>query len=864
MAETIDISPGLAQPFKDTRAEGYVTYYTKVGWDNWNLAAQQIAQLVKEKQITYEAAYKLYLQQMKDLEADKAKLQEKLDTIGKSKADVKARREELIARMVETRKLRDQAYAQAKEQKTNVTPSRGGRTYSAAPGSTGGKDPYDELMDEIVGSARKTVDDKIQVLSGGINSSNVRDRFNTLQQAYADGSIPADALTRDMTTYTLYQNAVNELMAQGSISKTDAEIAVATAISDKPAFISYIDSAKARIAAKADDQTARGGGSSFTGAQQLDYDLMKIEGGVAGFGKDLTEYDALEKAKKAELESKQKINIDVPVLEPIDMITAARKEYLKKYGDIPRGVNLRIGNETLAEYKDLMPFEVTNAMDDVGKIFSKYVDSEIKAMKAKASSEGRTLTAADITTATELGKQKARIAMFGDVYTPPEREQVSAGETPTPPTVDEQRANIEAIKNMYRTGLPEGMEGLIGGLKAPSPEPGVDIEEFFRNRVAPSGATEAELPPLRVGRPVEAYAPSDLGVKPEADLFPEPMPEKRSIMDIILRGFKPELDRTTGELITPQMSGPDRARAIAGITRSGAIPQGTNFPESMSPPYPRQIDGEVFRPMSEEEFPKQRPQLNKLDRAALGIPESVGTQMGTEVLGGDMGASDRAKERATQEALRKRQELQDQLESLKSRREFFDEAGKAGSEPSPMDKVLQEEKKRKLQESFDSLKSRREFFDEARKAGAEPSPMDKSLEEEKKRKLKEALDSLKSRKEFLDTAGEAGAPPKEGASIKTLEQKDQNARSQSFLAGTTKAQDDPKAAAKDLTKDSMGKYISSLYDSNSTKGAGAVPLSNLTQTVISEYAGDAVKQKKAIQLLTQLAYLDQTKSKINA
>ena len=820
MAETIDISPGLAGPFKDTRAEGYVTYYTKVGWDNWNLAAQQIAQLVKEKQITYEAAYKLYLQQMKDLEADKAKLQEKLDTIGKSKADVKARREELIARMVETRKLRDQAYAQAKEQKTNVEPSRGGRKYAGAAGSTGGKDPYDELMDEIVGSARKTVDDKLQVLSGGLNSGNVRDRFNTLERAYADGSIPADALTRDMTTYTLYKNAVDALVAQGGISVSDAEIAVASAIADKPALGSYIDSAKVRIAAKADDQMAKGGGSSFTGAKQKDYELMKIEGEVAGFGKELTEYDALEKAKKAELEAKQGLKITAPVLEPIDMITAARKEYLKKYGDIPRGVNLRIGNETLAEYKDLMPFEVTNAMDDVSKIFGQYVGSEIEAMKAKALSEGRTLTAADITTATELGKQKARIAMFGDVYTPPEREQVSAGETPTPPTVDEQRANIEAIKNMYRTGLPEGMD--IGGLKAPSTtEPGVDMEEFFRNRVAPSGATEAELPPLRVGRPVEAYAPSDLGVKPEADLFPEPMPEKRSIMDIILRGFKPQLDRTTGELITPQMSGPDRARAIAGITRSGAIPQGTNFPESMSPPYPRQIDGEVFRPLSASEFPAPRPQLNKLDRAALGIPETpVGTQVGSEVLGGDMGAGERSK----QEALRKRQELQDQLESLKSRREFFDEAEKAGAEPSPVDKALQEEKKRKLQEG---------------------------------------LDSMKSRKEFLDTAEEAGKP-KQGASIKTLEQKDQNARSQSFLVGTTKAQDDPKAAAKDLTKDSMGKYISSLYDSNSTKGAGAVPLSDLTQTVISEYAGDAGKQKKAIQLLTQLAYLDQTKSKINA
>lgn len=849
MAEPIDISPGLAQPFKDTRAEGYVTYYTKVGWDNWNLAAQQIAQLVKEKQITYEAAYKLYLQQMKDLEADKAKLQEKIDTIGKAKADVKARREELLARMAETRKLRDQAYAQAREQKTNVTPSRGGRSYGGKAGSTGGKDPYDELMDEIVGSARKTVDDKLQVLSGGLNSSNIRDRFNTLQKAYTDGSLPADALTRDMTTYTLYKNAVDALMAQGNLSMTDAEIAVATAISDKPAFGSYIASAKQRIAAKADDQMAKGGGSSFTGAQQRDYELIKAEGAIAGFGAELADYDALEKAKKAELEAKQGLRIPAPVLEPIDMITAARKEYLQKYGDIPRGVNLRIGTETLAEYKDLMPFEVTNAMADVGKIFGQYVDSEIQAMKTKAMTEGRTLTAADITAATELGKQKARIAMFGDVYTPPEREQVAAGETPTPPTVEEQKANIEAIKNMYRKGLPEGMD--LGGLQAPSTtEPGVNVEEFFRNRVAPSGATEAELPPLRVGRPVESYAPPELGVKPEANLFPEPTPEKRSIMDIILRGFKPELDRRTGELIIPQMSGPDRARAIADITRSGAIPQATNFPESMSPPYPREVGGEVFRPLSASEFPKVTPPLNKLDRATLGIPDSVGTPMGREVLGGDMGA-----------AQRKKEQLQEQLDALAARREFMNKAGEAGRTPSPVDKALEEEKRKKLQEQLDAFKSRREFFDEAGKAGTEPSPVDKALQEEKKRKLQQQLDSLKSRKEFLDTAGEAGTTPKQGAS---LEERDQKAKSEMFLAGTTKAQDNPKAAAKDLTKDSMGKYISSLWDSNSSKGAGAVPLSNLTQTVISEYAGNAEKQKKAIQLLTQLAYLDQTKSKINA
>lgn len=321
-------------------------------------------------------------------------------------------------------------------------------------------------------------------------------------------------------------------------------------------------------------------------------------------------------------------------------------------------------------------------------------------------------------------------------------------------------------------------------------------------------------------------------------------------MDIILRGFKPELDRRTGELIIPQMSGPDRARAIADITRSGAIPQATNFPESMSPPYPREVGGEVFRPLSASEFPKVTPPLNKLDRATLGIPDSVGTPMGREVLGGDMGA-----------AQRKKEQLQEQLDALAARREFMNKAGEAGRTPSPVDKALEEEKRKKLQEQLDAFKSRREFFDEAGKAGTEPSPVDKALQEEKKRKLQQQLDSLKSRKEFLDTAGEAGATPKQGAS---LEERDQKAKSEMFLAGTTKAQDNPKAAAKDLTKDSMGKYISSLWDSNSSKGAGAVPLSNLTQTVISEYAGNTEKQKKAIQLLTQLAYLDQTKSKINA
>jgi hypothetical protein len=304
------------------------------------------------------------------------------------------------------------------------------------------------------------------------------------------------------------------------------------------------------------------------------------------------------------------------------------------------------------------------------------------------------------------------------------------------------------------------------------------MEEFFRNRVTPTG-TEADLPPLRVGSPSESFAPPSLGEKPEGMIGPTPTPEaRRSIGDILLRGFKPELDRRTGELITPQMSGPDRAEAIAGLDKRG-LDQYQNFPESMRPPYPREVGGEVFRPLSASEFPAPRPKLNKLDRAALGIPETpVGTQMGSEVLGGDMGA----KERAIQESLRKKQELQDQLDSFKSRREFMKKAGEIGK-------------------------------------------------------------------------------PEEGAS---LEKKDVTAKTLAILAGTKLATENPVAAGKLVSKDAMGKYIAAVYDENKVKGAKAKPLGDLTQTIIREYAGDATKQKKAVEILSSLAALDSTSGKINA
>jgi len=96
----------------------------------------------------------------------------------------------------------------------------------------------------------------------------------------------------------------------------------------------------------------------------------------------------------------------------------------------------------------------------------------------------------------------------------------------------------------------------------------------------------------------------------------------------------------------------------------------------------------------------------------------------------------------------------------------------------------------------------------------------------------------------------------------TPEQKSTKEKTSAFLEGAEKAKTSPSAAAQDILKDSIGKYVAATYETNKAKGPSALPLSDLTNTIVSEYAGDMKKQAKAVRLLTQLAYLDDTKNQI--
>lgn len=881
-----------------TRASQYSAYYTDMGWQRWDISAAVVAQRIAEEKLQFQEASDMYQKEVAALEKRRGDLQKRLADISIKKASAQIKREdaewkERNKRYMEvykgkSKQARDKAYVPSTSYSYGWSESRGTGTGSTVR-AAGGRDALDEALDEVGADAGLTSKQAISAAtSASTDILTAAAQLKDIKARQKNGQLDSTQYGAGVTLYGAHRYMVSKLAQTLNQPEDEIETLLNSALADKEIDADVKFGAQA-VLDRATMGTGSGGRTSDSGREGTStggyygkYNLPPMKA-IVPEAVDLKPLETAEAEVKAQIEATAGQVPKKPVLEPIDIITATRNEYMQKFGEAPRGTSLQMGGETIGKYKNLMPYELTNALGKVKTFFGNYIQSELAT--AKAAAAGRELTTDEFNAAVELGKKRAREVLFsGLAARDPEYAKTTSTDTAVagatsaaanvvgpsdqkgwdsvgvikPNTgnaaadaasyqaakeawaatqgvkpqdlqvvkdritaynreiIGERKEDIEAIKNMYRTGLPEGMD--VGGLKAPSTtEPGVDMEEFFRNRVAPSGATEAELPPLRVGSPYGSFTSPSIGEKQEGMIGPTPTPEaRRSIGDILLRGFRPELDRRTGELITPQMSGRDRAEAIAGLDKRG-LDQYQNFPESMRPPYPREVGGEVFRPLSASEFPAPRPQLNKLDRAALGIPETpVGDIMGSEVLGGDLGAGDRARV----EGLRKRQELQDQLESLKSRREFMNEAERSGSQPSPMDEALREEKKRKLQEQ---------------------------------------LDSMKSRKEFMDTAEEAGK--KQGAS---LEKRDVTAKTLAILSGTKLATENPAAAGKLVNKDAIGKYIAALYDENKIKGANAKPLGELTQTIIREYAGDSTKQKKAVEILSSLAALDATSGKINA
>jgi hypothetical protein len=666
----IQLVPNIATPFKDSRAEGYVSYYTKVGWDRWNLSLQQVEQDIKDRKIEYDAAMDVYQTQLKAIADEKEALQKKLADIALKKADVGARRADKMAAMEEARLKQIQAQETSKEQKLAVEPSKGSGGGGGV-GFVGAREPVDMVLDQISGQDKVVVADRIKTLAGGVTTGNISNRLSQLSQYYNTGGLPSDAPTKDITSYAIYDSMAKDLASKeyaGDILQAKIQIFKRAT----PEIQDQIKRGEERIKQIEERQAGVSSGAySSRGAFQTPYDIAKFEQDVANLDLEAKEYANIENELAKKLEEAQQVQIERPTLEPTDLITAARKTYLDKFGNIPEGVSLRAGGETLSRYKELMPFEITNALKGVQSFFQDYIDREISA--AKAASPSGLLTKDETSFAIERGKSAARKALFGTTYTQQEAARVSAGLPP-------QEADPYAVlaENLKKTG-----------------------EDIAAANPASAGQVRADISTL------------------------------------------------------------DKVTAV--------VPQ----PE-----------------VPEVKPPVQKPPAEKPGAAVIPIPEL------TQRLSTGTNAADRS---------------------------FL------GISPT--------------------LKVTRE--------AAAPAPVGYTQTQKE-----EAVGPILPPVPSLTTP--IGGTTMKGTSgpVQTPEQKSTKEKTSAFLEGAEKAKRSPSAAAQDILKDSIGKYVAATYETNKAKGPSALPLSDLTNTIVSEYAGDMKKQAKAVRLLTQLAYLDDTKNQI--
>jgi len=790
----------VAAPFKDSRAEGYVTYYTKAGWDRWKLSADQVAQLVAEQKLDYQAALETYKKDLASIETRKNDLTKKLADIAIKKAGALAQQDMINNKAEQAAELATGKAEQDKAKQGSYHPSwsysvgwskSSGSVAGAAFVAAGGRDILEELVD---GDGADHGVSAHQAITEGINAStdaeSTAKALQRLNDRMKQGQLTGDQYGAGVKLYAVHRGASAKLANDLGISQEDAGKLIDDAVKKLPdgniiaGHVSYGDKLiMDRVAG-----TTKGTGTSSSSESQHEsksgggyygkYDIPAIP--ITEQNIDTAPFDAAagEVQKQLDLLNGGTLSPSIPKMEPIDVIAAARKVYMEKFGDVPRGVRLNFGNGTYGQYKNLLPYEITDGVNKTKQFFTMYINDAVSKAKEKAIAEGRVITVDELNAATEAGKAAARLVLFGGVVAADQKAEAKTG-TPAPPNpIDKAMADMSAVRSSGILG-PEG-DAIFAALDASTRMPSVGTLN------QPAGVTPGldfngrkGLPPTIEAAPVPTPSitpviPPVLGTRGEQVETPEAK-KKRSALDILLRGFRPALDRETG---LPSVTGPQKAQAISSLTMQGAN-QAATFPESMHPPYPRTVEGTSFRPMTTQEFPKLP--INRLDRAALGLESPVATPVT-----GNLPAS------------------------------YY-------NAPSALPIILPTMLKPSGKEPGVNMG---EFF--------------------------------KNKKVVPPEAAPVPAQPK----IDVTGAFDRREKSKTVETATASFMENPKAAARAIGKDNLGKYIASLYDENKSKGSSAVGIGELSSTVIREYSGDFAKQKKAIELLTQLALLDSTGGQI--
>lgn len=385
-----------AYPLHDARAEGYVTLYTKSGWDRWRMAIDQISEDLKARNAGYAAALEAYKLQASLIADERLALAKKID-------DVRYRRVQAENTFNEN-KLKAQAIVDkfnadketTSRQKEAVVPSVSAGTGSTwSSGSTNAK----RVMEPKV---KADTDYLLASPTGGLNNltkENAAEKAAAYSQRVDNGVIGGTQDDRDQAAAMGYERLVADVGESAAKAAMPPSMAMGVL-----RYNSKYGSAGVAGA------TGIPGSSASRGAYQAPYSPEVLAQAQSTF--DASAFDTL----SSDLEAKLKASgndlqaLKVPVIEPLDMITTARKTYADKFGDVPSGTNLRMGGESIGKYKQLMPFEMTNAMKKTEDFFQMYIDDALKTAKG---STGKELNADEFNTAVEAGKERARQVLFG-------------------------------------------------------------------------------------------------------------------------------------------------------------------------------------------------------------------------------------------------------------------------------------------------------------------------------------------------------------------------------------------------------------------------------------------------------------------
>lgn len=803
-------APGstYAGPMPDSRAASYITYYTKSGWDRWKMASEQVAQAVAENKLTYQTAAEQYKLQLKDISAEKANLQKKISDIAtlRAKAEVganAARWKSQDAERFATYKA-ETSKAEKEAQIPSWSYSHGwsrqmGTGLGAAVRTAGGRDAGDEAADEVAGTPHESigkavastadVDTAVASLEAQHGRINSGGEDNT---QYGAGVVQSLTFRQQASKLAaLSGGALTELQAAAEIKAALAKRANGSVILGNIDFGNKaIEARAAGVGSRESESESKSGGATYGTITLPAMDPISTS------PVNLEAFDKAEKELSDKLTKVTGLSPSVPVLEPIDLITTARRTYAEKFGDTPRGVSLALGGGVTGFYKNLAPFEITEGLKKTQKFFEMYIQDEITKGRAAKTD----FTVDDLNAATELGKAKARTVLFGGISS---YDKAKDPRNPANAPLERTLGTAEAlIRSTLSKEDREDPRRAGYATTDAAKEVGVPLSDLERARQADeqkeadmlrtpfsgdsgadfqfgSAADQMTVEPadFEFGSSVDeitvepaarrARAPAKPRVKTEAEKRAEDLallnaPADFEFGSAVGKGLTVEPATKFGPVPPPARTGPATPPPIPqGMTGADAVMRGTYVPTPPAASGPANMTG-PFTP------PPMPPGMTPADAVMRGtyvptLPPVAPPKNQTD-------------------------------------RNFLGPAGQPViSNPDNVPPVVV--------------------------PGLKPTP----------------------------------APT---VPVDKLGQVDKKAKSEAVVAATKRYIEEPRAAARDITKDSMGKYVSSLYDTNKEKGAGAASVGQLSSTLIREYSGDPKKQTKALELLTQLALLDSGSTRI--